>query len=195
MVKEKETKTKTKKTTSKSKKEEKKEAGKEEKKENEAKTEAKVKESKPAKKGTKKKRKSKKKKTIKVLIARGKRKESVARATIKEGSGIIRLNSQNVEAMTNRYIKEIIKEPLKYVGPEVNNVNISINVKGGGVMGQAQAARTAIANALVNYFDDLKLKEKFISIDRSLVVEDTRRVEPKKYRGPKARARYQKSYR
>ncbi len=62
-------------------------------------------------------------------------------------------------------------------------------------MGQAQAARTAIANALVEYFGEMNLREKFVEIDRSLVVEDTRRVEPKKYRGPKARARYQKSYR
>ena len=62
-------------------------------------------------------------------------------------------------------------------------------------MGQAQAARTAIANALVAYFDGMNLKEKFNSIDRSLIVDDTRRVEPKKFRGPKARARFQKSYR
>jgi small subunit ribosomal protein S9 len=62
-------------------------------------------------------------------------------------------------------------------------------------MGQAQAARTAIAHALTLYFDQLNLREKFISIDRSLIIEDTRRVETKKFRGPKARARFQKSYR
>lgn len=131
----------------------------------------------------------------KVMIARGKRKESVARATITEGKGVIRINSQNLASFSNPYIREIVKEPLHYIGPEANSIDISINVNGGGAMGQAQAARTAIANALVMYFDQMNLKQKFIEIDRSLVVEDTRRVETKKFRGPKARARFQKSYR
>ncbi|VVC03337.1 30S ribosomal protein S9 [Candidatus Bilamarchaeum dharawalense] len=136
-----------------------------------------------------------KKPSKKVMTARGKRKESVARATITEGKGVIRVNSRNITSINNSYVREIIKEPLRYVGPEANNIDIAVNVNGGGIMGQAQAARTAIANALVAYFDGMNLKEKFISIDRSLVIEDTRRVEPKKFRGPKARARFQKSYR
>lgn len=143
----------------------------------------------------KKRKKSAKKKAKKVLVARGKRKESVARATIREGNGVIRVNSRNIESYTNPYMKEIVREALRYVGPEANTVDISVNVSGGGVMGQAQAARTAIANALTMYFEDLNLRQKFIEIDRSLVIEDIRRVEPKKYRGPKARARFQKSYR
>jgi small subunit ribosomal protein S9 len=143
----------------------------------------------------KKKKSSPKKQSKKVFIARGKRKESVARATISEGKGKVFVNRHSVASIPNSYVREIIVEPLRYVGPEANNVNISVNVTGGGVMGQAQAARTAIANALVLYFDQMNLKHKFTEIDRSLIVEDTRRVEPKKYRGPKARARFQKSYR
>ncbi|MEW6036372.1 MAG: 30S ribosomal protein S9, partial [Candidatus Micrarchaeota archaeon] len=131
----------------------------------------------------------------KAFVARGKRKESVARATITDGKGVIRINSQNLSSLGNPYIREIIREPLRYVGPEANNVDISVSVTGGGMMGQAQAARTAIANALSLYFEGMNLKQKFAEIDRSLVVEDTRRVEPKKFRGPKARARFQKSYR
>ena len=131
----------------------------------------------------------------KVIVARGKRKTAVARATIKPGKGVIRFNRVLLDAYNNKYIREIIREPVRYVGPEVNSVDISVNVFGGGSMGQAQAARTAIANALVQYFEGMNLKEKFMSIDRSLIIEDTRRVETKKYRGPKARARYQKSYR
>jgi small subunit ribosomal protein S9 len=100
-----------------------------------------------------------------------------------------------ISALNNRYVQEIITEPLKYVGPQVDTVDISVSVRGGGSMGQAQAARTAIAKALVEYFSDIKLKEKFISIDRSLLIEDPRRVETKKFGGPKARARFQKSYR
>ncbi len=140
------------------------------------------------------KKKSAKKKTD-AVIARGKRKTSIARATITKGTGMVRVNSKLVDGYNNRHIAEIIKEPLAYVGPEANNIDVSVNVEGGGVMGQAQAARTAIANALVGYFPKLDLKKKFLEIDRSLVIEDPRRVEPKKYRGPKARARFQKSYR
>ncbi|MBU0586162.1 30S ribosomal protein S9, partial [Candidatus Micrarchaeota archaeon] len=62
-------------------------------------------------------------------------------------------------------------------------------------MGQAQAARVAIAKALVDYTQDEALKKTFLDHDRSLLVDDVRRVEAKKYKGPKARARYQKSYR
>lgn len=143
----------------------------------------------------KRKKVSPKKKVTKAFVARGKRKECVARASIKEGKGNIRMNSINIMALNNNYIREIIKEPMRYIGPEANVVDISVNVNGGGVMGQAQAARTAIANALIKYFDKLNLREKFMEIDRSLVIEDIRRVEAKKYRGPKARARFQKSYR
>ena len=142
-----------------------------------------------------KRRKAARKPQSKTMVARGKRKESVARATISEGKGVIRINSQNLDSLNNPYIREIIREPMRYIGPEANGVDISVNVNGGGAMGQAQAARTAIANALVMYFEGLNLKQKFSDIDRSLIIEDTRRVEPKKYRGPKARARFQKSYR
>ena len=141
------------------------------------------------------KKKAAKKEAKKAIVARGKRKESIARATITPGKGVVRLNSLNISSINNHYIREIIAEPLRYIGPEANNVDISVNVHGGGVMGQAQAARTAIANGLSQYFEGMNLREKFVDIDRSLVIEDTRRVETKKFRGPKARARFQKSYR
>jgi small subunit ribosomal protein S9 len=140
-------------------------------------------------------KKAAKKPKEKAVVARGKRKTAVARAAIRGGKGVIRFNHALLDSYNNPYVREIIREPLRYIGPEANSIDISVNVFGGGTMGQAQAARTAIANALILYFDTMGLKEKFIDIDRSLVVEDTRRVESKKYRGPKARARYQKSYR
>ncbi|MFA5165647.1 MAG: 30S ribosomal protein S9 [Candidatus Omnitrophota bacterium] len=143
----------------------------------------------------KKRKAASKKAETKVFVARGKRKESVARATITAGKGVVRINSQKLESLNNPYIRDIIREPLRYIGPEANTVDISVNVNGGGSMGQAQAARTAIANALWMYFDQMNLRKKFVEIDRSLVIEDTRRVETKKFRGPKARARFQKSYR
>lgn len=149
-----------------------------------------------AKPKTEKKRKGKApKKVTRAVVARGKRKTSIARATIKAGKGVVRFNSANITALNNPYVREIILEPLHYIGPEANGIDIAVNVNGGGMMGQAQAARTAIANALVLYFDTMDLRSKFIDIDRSLIIEDTRRVETKKYKGPKARARFQKSYR
>jgi small subunit ribosomal protein S9 len=150
----------------------------------------------PAEKGAKKtKGKKAPKKGIKAIVARGKRKEAVARATVRAGKGRISVNKVLLDAYGNPYVREIIREPVRYMGPEVNGVDISVNVFGGGTMGQAQAARTAIANALMEYFDDQNLKKVFLDIDRSLLIDDARRVESKKYRGPKARARYQKSYR
>ncbi len=140
--------------------------------------------------------KTKKKKKKQALVLRGKRKESIARATIRAGKGNVRINHRKLEAYySNKYVREIVRQPLSYLGQEALSIDINIDVIGGGVMGQAQAARTAIANALVEYFSDQNLKEKFLSIDRSLLIEDVRRVEPKKFKGPKARARFQKSYR
>lgn len=144
---------------------------------------------------TVKKTRKSKKKTSKSVVARGKRKESIARATIREGKGNIRMNKISINALSNKYIRDLICQPLSFVGPEVNSIDIDVSVFGGGAMGQAQAARTAIANALVHYFEGMNLKEKFIEVDRTFLIEDVRRVEPKKFRGPKARARYQKSYR
>ena len=62
-------------------------------------------------------------------------------------------------------------------------------------MGQAEAARMVIAKGLVQWSQDMDLKEKFTHYDRTMLVGDPRRSEPKKYGGPGARARKQKSYR
>lgn len=145
--------------------------------------------------GKRKPRKKTAKKKSDAVVARGKRKRSIARATVKKGSGKIRVNSKSVESFNSKFVRYIMIEPLGHVGPEANNIDVSVSVLGGGTMGQAQAVRTAIARALIEYFPKLDLKKKFLEIDRSLVIEDPRRVEPKKYRGPKARARFQKSYR
>lgn len=153
-------------------------------------------EPKPAETKPKKPKKPKKKKKIKkVVVARGKRKESVARATIQKGSGAVRINNMLVQAISNNYIRNLILEPIRYAGSAAESISIYVSVSGGGTMGQAQAARTAIAKGLVEYLEDESLKQKFLTTDRSLLVEDSRRVEAKKYKGRKARARFQKSYR
>lgn len=131
----------------------------------------------------------------KVFLLSAKRKEAIARARIKEGKGIVRINGIKLDAIQNPYVKEIISEPLVLAGSYPDKCQIDVNVRGGGVIGQAQAARTAIARALVAFTKDEDLKRKFIDHDRFLLVDDVRRVEPKKYKGRKARARFQKSYR
>ncbi|MBI5046888.1 30S ribosomal protein S9, partial [Candidatus Micrarchaeota archaeon] len=110
-----------------------------------------------AEKAPKKKKKAAKKST-RAFVARGKRKLSIARATIQAGKGVVRVNKQNISALQNSYVRQIILEPIRYLGPEATEIDVSVNVIGGGMMGQAQAARTAIANALVQYFDQANLK-------------------------------------
>lgn len=142
-----------------------------------------------------KKTKTRKRKKKKVVLMRGKRKEAIARAVIKEGKGNFRINKINIDAITNKYIKEIMLEPLKMVPDLANKIDISVTVRGGGPVGQAQAVRSAVARALYMFTEDENIKNMFIQRDRFMFVEDSRRVEPKKYLGPKARARKQKSYR
>ncbi|MEK6981546.1 MAG: 30S ribosomal protein S9 [Candidatus Micrarchaeota archaeon] len=150
----------------------------------------------PQEEKAKKVPRKKSKKSDKATISRGKRKESVARATVVKGKGQVRINHRSLESYyNNKYVRAIAIEPLHLLGDRSKEINVSITVNGGGVMGQAQAARNAIANALVGYFEDDTLKQMFINFDRTLLIEDVRRVESKKYKGPKARARYQKSYR
>ncbi len=137
-----------------------------------------------------KEKKSKKKK--KIIVARGKRKEAVARATVREGKGIIRVNGVLLQTIPSAFARETIAEPLGFVEPKYD---VDVTVSGGGFSGQAQAARTAVAKALVEFTGDRELRKKMMEHDRSLLVEDSRRVEPKKFKGPKARARFTKSYR
>lgn len=129
------------------------------------------------------------------IVVRGKRKESIAKATVAKGKGVVRVNSLLLEAIPNRYARELITEPLRMAPEVAAEVDISVTVRGGGQMGQAQAARMSVARALVEYSQDPALKARMVERDRFLIAEDFRRVEPKKYLGPKARARFQKSYR
>ena len=89
-----------------------------------------------------------------------------------------------------------IEEIFMLSGDEMRNqVDIKINVRGGGFVGQAEAARTAIARGLISYFEDEGFKEMLIQYDRTIVSGDPRRTEPKHFGGPSSRSRFQKSYR
>jgi small subunit ribosomal protein S9 len=132
---------------------------------------------------------------VKVALASGKRKTAIARATVTKGSGVIRVNSRPVEILEPELARLKILEPLKLAGKRVDAVNISVNVRGGGVMGQADAARTAIARGLVLYLNDTDLESLYRDYDRTLIVPDTRRKLPKNPLGRGARKKRQKSYR
>ena len=131
----------------------------------------------------------------KVVNASGKRKTSIARATVKKGMGRVRVNKVPLELMTPELAKFKIMEPINIAGKKMDKVDIEVNVKGGGFMGQAYATRTAIAKGLVEYLGDKDLEAIYKQYDRSLLVSDPRRKMPKKPLGRGARAKRQKSYR
>ena len=131
----------------------------------------------------------------KIAFTRGKRKEAVARASVKKGSGIVKINRFAIETFGNKYIRSMVYEPLILAGEAAKGVDIDVSVYGGGTVSQAEATRMAIARGLLEFTADEELKKRMLDYDRHLLSEDARRVEPKKYKGPKARARFQKSYR
>lgn len=132
----------------------------------------------------------------KVSLGVGKRKTAIARAVAKEGSGRIRINKIAIDAFTPEYLRDIILEPIKIskTAQELaKGLDIDVKVKGSGPMAQAEACRMAIAKALIGFRKSLQ--REFLKYDRYMLVRDYRMVEPKKFKGPKARARFQKSYR
>jgi small subunit ribosomal protein S9 len=131
-----------------------------------------------------------------VILTSGKRKNAIARAVLKPGTGKIRVNNIPINLMQPLLASQKVLEPLLLVGPDLyNKVDIDVTVKGGGVISQAEAARTSISKALTQYFDDPQIREKLLEYDRKILVSDPRRKEPKKPGGRGARAKEQKSYR
>ena len=125
----------------------------------------------------------------------GKRKTSVARATIVKGKGLLKINNQSPEEyFTNELVKLRVKEPL-LISDYGDKFDIAINVFGGGINSQADATRQAIARALVEITGNEDLRKQFIDYDRTLIVADTRFKEMKKPNNSSARAKRQKSYR
>jgi len=132
---------------------------------------------------------------MKIINTSGKRKTAIARATFREGKGRVRINSVPLEVYGNEIIRMKISEAIALAPGSIDNVDIEISVSGGGVMGQAEAIRTAIGRGILSWTNDPRIKEVYLSYDRTLLVNDSRQKEAKKPHGPGARARYQKSYR
>ena len=132
----------------------------------------------------------------KVLVVSGKRKTAVARAIVKPGAGRIRINRTPVEIFEPEIAREKIMEPLLQAGDDVwKQLDMDIKTSGGGYMGQAEAARMAVANALLKWTKSTHLRTVFTEYDRTMIAGDSRTKEPKKFGGPGARAKEQKSYR
>ncbi len=140
---------------------------------------------------------------VKVVYTHGKKKNAIANAVVQQGKGTITINRipiQNIEPKTLR-IK--IFEPILLLGVEhFSGLKIKVRVQGGGQVAQLYAARQAISKGIVawkqKYVDEdekANVRKTLLNYDKGLLVADPRRMEPKKYGGPGARARYQKSYR
>jgi small subunit ribosomal protein S9 len=132
----------------------------------------------------------------KVLVVSGKRKTAIARATVRPGVGRIRINNIPLEIYEPAIARELIREPLLEAGEDIwKQIDVNVKAEGGGFMGQAEAARMAIAKALVKWTRSSHLRSVFLRRDRTMLAGDPRRKEQKKFGGPGARARDQKSYR
>jgi len=115
----------------------------------------------------------------KVAFSTGKRKTAVARARISPGAGIITFNAVPLAKISHDTTRMLLEEPLMIVGDAWKKFNIRIKTSGGGVLGQAQAARQALAKALADVLGD-DARKKFMSYDRKMFVYDPRRTEPHK---------------
>ncbi|EFN54747.1 hypothetical protein CHLNCDRAFT_58028 [Chlorella variabilis] len=130
-------------------------------------------------------------------------KNAVAVAYVKRGKGEIRLNGSPLDLVQNDTLRWKVFEPVLLLGKQrFSNVDIRIRVKGGGQVSQIYAIRQAISKGIVAFYQKYvdeqsknEIKDILLTYDRTLLVADPRRCEPKKFGGPGARARYQKSYR
>ena len=134
--------------------------------------------------------------TKRVLLTSGKRKTAIARATVRAGKGRIRINNAPIEILEPKIARDRIMEPLLHSDEETwRQLDINVKVSGGGFMGQAEATRTAVARGLLKWTKSARLRTTLRDYDRTMIAGDHRRKEPKKFGGPSARARNQKSYR
>jgi len=137
------------------------------------------------------------------------RKTANAHVHIKKGEGKVRVNNVPIDMVEPEVVREVILIPLEIAGELRNKIEISVRVSGGGFMGQSYAAATAITRALIGWTKNKRdpkdhpftktqrsdIRKKIDEFDKYLISGDARRKEPKKFGGPGARRRKQKSYR
>jgi small subunit ribosomal protein S16e len=133
----------------------------------------------------------------------GRKKNATAVAHATTGTGFIKVNGKPLNLLEPASLRMKAFEPVFLLGAsKFQNLNIRVRVSGGGSTSQVMAIRQAIAKSVIafyqKYHDEAtkrELKELLIQYDKSLLVADPRRMEPKKFGGHGARARFQKSYR
>ncbi|MGI0062061.1 MAG: 30S ribosomal protein S9 [Nitrosotalea sp.] len=137
------------------------------------------------------------------------RKTARAHAYITKGVGRVRINNIPVEMVQQEVAREIMLGPLEVAGELRNKIDLSVKVKGGGFVGQSYASAIAISRAMTGWTKSRKepkdhpltrtvredLRKRLSDFDKHLLSGDDRRKEPKKFGGPGARRRKQKSYR
>ncbi|MEK6926553.1 MAG: 30S ribosomal protein S9 [Nanoarchaeota archaeon] len=130
------------------------------------------------------------------IITSGKRKTAVARAVLTEGNGKISINKKDHKTLPFFDMLRI-EEPLRISDSILGkrNYNVEIFVTGGGTKGQIEAARLALARAIIEFSKSAELRKAYTDYDRNLLVADVRRKETYKPGDSKARRRRQKSYR
>jgi small subunit ribosomal protein S9 len=145
----------------------------------------------------------------KVDLYPGQRKTSRATATISKGNGKVRINNIPAEVMEPEVAREVVLVPIHLIGEIRNRIDLSVKVHGGGFMGQAFASAVAISRALTGEGKGGKdpkdhplsksireeIRRKITEYDRHFLAGDPRQTESKKFGGPSARRRKQKSYR
>lgn len=130
------------------------------------------------------------------IIASGKRKTAIARAILIKGSGKININKKDYKNL-QLFDKLKIEEPLRIAEKILGKLDfdVSINIKGGGEKAQIEAARLALAKAIVKFADNEQLVKAYLNYDRNLLVADIRRKETYKPGDSKARKKRQSSKR
>jgi len=148
-------------------------------------------------------------KTTTVDLYPGQRKTSRAVATISKGNGKIKVNNIPAEVLQPEISRELILTPINIAGDLRNKIDISVKVEGGGFMGQAFAVAVAISRALTGEAKGARdpkdhplsksirqdIRRRINEFDRHLLAGDPRQTESKKFGGPSARRKKQKSYR
>jgi len=131
----------------------------------------------------------------KATIGTGTRKKSIARAVARAGKGVVRLNSFLIENYEPEIYRMKLIDAVGLLGDKLKNLDVEINVSGGGIASRTEAARTALCSAVLQFSGDDALRDRLKSVDRTLIVSDSRQKESKKPWGKGARSRWQKSYR
>lgn len=130
------------------------------------------------------------------IIVSGKRKSAVARAKIVEGKGVVLVNGKDYRELdTFNALK--MQEPMKIAEQVLDKINFDVKIKvnGGGEKGQTEAARVALAKAIIEFTNSSALKDAYLNYDRNMLVADVRRKEACKPGDSKARSKRQSSKR